>query len=322
VGLERPSSALRGNRNTGVASTECAAIARRRRAFSLIELLTVIGIVSILIAILLPAMTRAREQANQTKCIATLRSIGMAAQMHATDHRGYLPTAGWQWSCVGGVCDARGLEDEAERKYEYYTDAGVKRPAPTTVALAKYLGVTCRTDSREALEQDMAGDELRKLFRCPSQLMEDLGWTQRGDEGGTWTSPEEFSSYVFNEALLGRTRKRQGQSANGKLSRVTASSQVLLAMDGRIRDQQSNRYLLVCDPEDEHSGDATLLEFHHYTMISEPNIGRELLDFARHRLRACAVFVDGHAASFPIGVPPEGGEGLSEVYVSRGIAPR
>ena len=67
------------------------------RAFTLVELLVVIGIIALLIAILMPALRRAREQANGAACASNQRQIMMAFLMFANEHKGYLPGNWWDY---------------------------------------------------------------------------------------------------------------------------------------------------------------------------------------------------------------------------------
>jgi prepilin-type processing-associated H-X9-DG protein len=61
-------------------------------AFTLVELLVVIGIIAVLIGILLPALGKAREASNRAKCLSNVRQLMMASILFAQDHHGYVPT--------------------------------------------------------------------------------------------------------------------------------------------------------------------------------------------------------------------------------------
>ncbi|MBI1367055.1 MAG: prepilin-type N-terminal cleavage/methylation domain-containing protein [Planctomycetes bacterium] len=62
-----------------------------RYGFTLIELLVVVAIIALLISILLPSMSRAREVARITRCASNLRQQGLAANMYAQTYKGWLP---------------------------------------------------------------------------------------------------------------------------------------------------------------------------------------------------------------------------------------
>ena len=64
---------------------------RRTTAFTLIELLVVISIIALLIAILLPALTKARELTQKSQCLANQRTVGQALTTYAAESKGIYP---------------------------------------------------------------------------------------------------------------------------------------------------------------------------------------------------------------------------------------
>lgn len=98
----------------------------RKRAFTLVELLVVIGIIAVLIAILLPALKRAQEQANRILCMNNHKQLLMATRLYVDDWKGMLPfcnsnaaeTSGSGWRGPGWLYwAARGKDHVSHLQY-------------------------------------------------------------------------------------------------------------------------------------------------------------------------------------------------------------
>jgi prepilin-type N-terminal cleavage/methylation domain-containing protein/prepilin-type processing-associated H-X9-DG protein len=70
-------------------------VMQKKKAFTLVELLVVIAIIALLMGVLLPSLTKAREQARQVKCRHNLRNLVVGALLWSEDHDGWAIATDW-----------------------------------------------------------------------------------------------------------------------------------------------------------------------------------------------------------------------------------
>ena len=176
----------------------------RRKGFTLVELLVVIGIIALLIAVLMPALGRAKEQANQVKCMSNMRMIGQAFMMYVNNNKFRFPRA-----AGGGATREDWLYWEG-----YATPPDPNRPLDDS-AIAPYLGKPVNPE----------------ILRCPSDdiMVRRSGVTYRFSYSTNYLITRLPPSYVGHYRTYYNNQAETDKPI--RITEIKNSSQKILIID-------------------------------------------------------------------------------------------
>ena len=194
---------------------------RTRPAFTLVELLVVIGIIALLISILLPALSKARESANTVKCAANLRGIGQGFARYVAENRQTFPP------CVDYNGEHKPLN--VSKGYVHWS-AFIHGQTPDTTDDGIYRSTNAWA-----------------MFECPSldhgglpptnTFDGNLDAGQRNETPGIVDLQAPRCAYVVNEAICPRNKYPLGFEGAGhayqfvRAGQITRSAETILATE-------------------------------------------------------------------------------------------
>jgi len=279
-----------------------------RRAFSMIELLVVIGIIALLMAIVIPASAAVRRAAQLTQCQNNLRQIYTACASRAAENKGFVGLAGPVVPLPAASNLPEALNDSNRTRYRYYSAAptylqSIEHLLPIKFTLMPQLDRSARADTILEVSQlsRMRLNPALRVFECPAAPDEPADEPATDEIVVAGISYVESAygviRYAFNGGVFGfhfdqNTVPRRGRGVLP--ARGNVSSRVICG------DMAITAAIAAWAPEVSGGGQKTTLQdVMDQTSAVMPGYAR--LDLARHRNRMNVVFADGHVAAVTAG---------------------
>jgi len=152
------------------------AVRPRQRAFTLVELLVVIGIIALLVGILMPALARARQAAQSAACLANLHSIGQAVAMYRSESQRIpfffiLRNAPWTPVAVNGTGNALWWTAFSQGGKTTHPSITIGYMDDHDKPLNGYLYKSMYPDLWTGVKAAADERPARNVFRCPADTM-------------------------------------------------------------------------------------------------------------------------------------------------------